>query len=156
MYSLFLFWIIRTFTNGLLKKTYKKWKTLIQAASVGNETPNENSETHIFLNCEKGVKQVAQFYRRSKRKSGMYYSKSCQVADHKTYSTLFDNIHTLEKQIRNEKLRYFNCFYNQCIIPVNSLKLTKLVGNCPVLNYTLSKLKKGGLALMQQIMPILV
>lgn len=110
----------------------------------------------FFLNCEKGVKQVAQFYRRSKRKSGMHYSKSCQVADHKTYSTLFDNIHTLEKQIRDEKLRHFNCFYNQCIIPVNSLKLTKLVGNCPVLNYTLSKLKKDGLALMQQIMPILV
>ena len=43
---------------------------LKQVASVGNEMTIVNSESHICLNCEKGVKHVAQFYRYSNYKSG--------------------------------------------------------------------------------------
>ena len=43
---------------------------LKQVASVGNEMTIVNSESHICLNCEKGVKLVAQFYRYSNYKSG--------------------------------------------------------------------------------------
>ena len=59
---------------GCLKNVIKKLK---QVASVGNERTNVNIESHICLNCEKRVKQVTQFYRCSKCKSGMYWSKSC-------------------------------------------------------------------------------
>ena len=50
-------------------------------------------------------------------------------------------MHTLQNQIRDERL----CCYNQCITPLNSLKLAKLVANRPVLNYTLNKKSYQGL-----------
>ena len=68
----------------------------------------------------------------------MYCLKFCQVAEYKNYRAPCDIIHTLKNQVRDEIFRHINCCYNQCITPVNSLKLAKFVGNCPVLNYTLN------------------
>ena len=74
----------------------------------------------------------------------MYCSKSCQKSDYHNHKTLCDHIHNLDEQIRNDKFKNFSCCYNQCITPGNSLKLAKLVGNRPVLNYTLNnKLCQG-------------
>lgn len=97
-----------------------------------NEIANTINETHICLNCE-----MAQFYRCSKRKSRIYCSKSCQVADYENNRILCDNInitYTSENKLRDEHFKHVNCCYNQCITPVNSLKLTKLVGNYSFLN----------------------
>ena len=65
-----------------------------QVASVGNKATNVNSETHICLNFQKGVKQVAQFYQCSKCKSPMYCSQICQGAECKNRRALCDNVHT--------------------------------------------------------------
>ena len=111
-----------------------------------NEIANTINETHICLNCEANTInethiclncEMAQFYRCSKRKSRIYCSKSCQVADYENNRILCDNkniTYTSENKLRDEHFKHVNCCYNQCITPVNSLKLTKLVGNYPFLN----------------------
>ena len=74
-------------------------------------------------------------------------SKSCQVADYKNNSILCANInitYTSEKKLRDENFKHFNCSYSQCITPVNSSKLVKLMGNYPFLNFNLkNKLGQG-------------
>ena len=71
-------------------------------------------------------------------------SKSCQVADYENNKILCGNTsitYTSEKKLRDENFKHFN---SQCVTPVNSWKLAKLMGNYPFLNFNLkNKLGQG-------------
>ena len=97
------------------------------------------------MNCKRTEKEVVNLFRCQKCSAGLYCSSECRTLDSDNHKTFCENIVALEKLEKNKKFSNFDISYDTPLKPNQQMKLVKLIGHKPMINFTLNDKNFEGL-----------
>ena len=92
------------------------------------------------MNCKRTEKEVLNLFCCHKCSAGLYCSSECRTFDSDRHSTFCENIVALEKLEKNKKFSNFEISFDTLLKPNQQMKLVKLIGLKPMINFTLNEL----------------
>ena len=137
IWTLLLLRFKSTFSDWLYKnRPFEKQKQNV-ASSTGKKVTNVNS-TRLHLSCERDESTVVQLKKCAKFGVGLYFSLKCKETGSKNHKIFCKSILELESIERNKTFPNFNCSFDSPLLVKNQKKLTKLVGNRPLIKHQLN------------------
>ena len=97
------------------------------------------------MNCKRTEKEVINLFRCQKCSAGLYSSGECRTLDSDNDKAFCDNIIALEKLEKNKKSSNFYISHDTSLKADEQMKLDKLIGYKPMINFTLSDKNFEGL-----------
>ena len=116
-------------------------------SSRSEVTQNENNveKSPGCLTSKKTEKEVVNLFRCQKCSPGLCCSSECRTLDSDNHKTFCENIVALEKLEKNKKFSNFDISYDTPLKPNQQMKLVKLIGHKPMINFTLNNKNFEGL-----------
>ena len=97
------------------------------------------------MNCKRTEKEVVNLFRCQKCSAGLYCSSECRTLDSDNHKKFCENIVALEKLERNKRFSNFDISFDTPLKPNQQMKLVRLIGHKPMINFTLNDKNFEGL-----------